>query len=1371
MASLGNLYFNIKYNSDPKELEELKKKILAQFADLEVRFGISPVFSEENLMKSINKVLNEKFKLNLTVSKEEVSEAINNAVKESKPAETNVSNQAEAYKELEGAINSIIGTRGQNIKRLTDEKTALSAVQSQLKLLEKQQQSGVTLNKDQLKTKASLINRELEHKQAIAELNQLLKSDVKMTQSASSSMDEMSLRLGRMKTAYRGLSEEMRNSSFGTELKKQINIADKELKNLDASIGNHQRNVGNYASGWNGLNNSIQQVARELPSLAYGPQVFFSAISNNLPILSDELKKARFEYDALKASGQKAIPVWKQVVTSLFSWQTALVAGITLLTLYGGKIIDWIFNTEKATKVHDNFIKSLKDGNNEYMEAYKELTRLESVFKNIDGVFITQKNAIDEYNNSIGKTIGHTDSLSVAQQNIIDKKQAYLDVIIQEALANEHLAEATKLASKEQGLRMKETFKWYEKLWTVLNLKPGAETKQFMDWVSWGGWDQAMAYKNAEKADKLNAKQLKQRENFLKVAEKANKMAAAAEIDLLPDSSTDKNDPLRERISLLKEAYNTYRDISSLSGHKTALNVVHETILPGFDPATYRNEIEKIFYSKSTDATLRTEAARVLIDLDKDVLSNELKETETYIQKTIASWELFKYLFDKSGDFSSSSQAAFGESVAYKSMLDQLADNIRHEIKKSDKRISIDELILMPEDDIKNTFGSKMAAFVNAYKDQSKKLSDESLMRAADLLNTYKDYEDKRKDIISKGEKDTADLIKAGASAEAIEMVNKATSKALGKLQEDVLKDYGLSDYATEGNVSDLFKNRIREFLPLFKNVASATLSELKKAKEAIGSMKIPPQLLIDFKKAGGDAENLANIIAEAQDNAEEALDEKILNKTIDSIGKLANSIGKLGSSLQKIKGLQGVGDFFQSVSGGMGDILEFARLGKNATGMDVISLGISGVATVVDTATTAIKQNIEAQKEWSAAVENSIQKMRMYNIEQLAYKENSIFGMDNPIAPAISAINQYEKAVESMVDIEKKLGGGRVQTGTKKVPSGSAVGGFVAGGAGIGAAVGSIVPIIGTAIGAVAGGLLGGLVSGIGSLFGSKATTKTVPVFESLKDHYGELFDSETYKLNPKILADYGKMDDETKKIIDNWEEIRDKMVEADQQIEETLKNIAGTIGDDLYNALINAFSNNDLKSALNEFESSVNKILSDLAAKAMFNAIFSETLKNGEERMKRSLNPEGDQNLIDDIDWLGDELEKGMPVFLKGLDGLKDMLKGFDRELELGGTSKDGLSAGIKGVTEDTAGILSSYINSMREDGAKTTEAVLRYVNYLAPEMSAITNAQLTALRMIASNTARTADNTGKGSDITQDIYDLLSSVASGNKRLSVK
>lgn len=92
---------------------------------------------------------------------------------------------------------------------------------------------------------------------------------------------------------------------------------------------------------FDGLGMSFQQIARELPSLAMGPQMFFLAISNNLPIFTDQLAIARKEYEALTASGQKATPVWKQVLKSMFSWQTAMMVLISLSIVYAKDMADW----------------------------------------------------------------------------------------------------------------------------------------------------------------------------------------------------------------------------------------------------------------------------------------------------------------------------------------------------------------------------------------------------------------------------------------------------------------------------------------------------------------------------------------------------------------------------------------------------------------------------------------------------------------------------------------------------------------------------------------------------------------------------------------------------------------------------------------------------------------------------------------------------------------------------------------------------------------------------------------------------------------------------------------------------------------------
>lgn len=291
--------------------------------------------------------------------------------------------QAKAYEELKNEIDAIAGSKTNLIKQMLDEQNAIRLINAELKQINAQQKESGTQTQAQKERVTQLNASLLNHKEALSEVRQSLSNYVKLENAASGSMNELSQSLGRMRMVYRTLSEEERNSPFGQELLASIQQADAKIKELDATIGNHQRNVGNYGQAWNGLGNSIQQLARELPALANGPRVFFSAISNNLPILADEIKRARTEYDEMVKKGEKGTPVWKQIGASIFSWQTALTVGITLLTMYGDEIVEWgkklitgseaAISAEKATKkLSDTMAEGAKN-------AAKEIVQIEAL--------------------------------------------------------------------------------------------------------------------------------------------------------------------------------------------------------------------------------------------------------------------------------------------------------------------------------------------------------------------------------------------------------------------------------------------------------------------------------------------------------------------------------------------------------------------------------------------------------------------------------------------------------------------------------------------------------------------------------------------------------------------------------------------------------------------------------------------------------------------------------------------------------------------------------------------------------------------------------------------------------------------------------
>lgn len=205
---------------------------------------------------------------------------------------------------------------------------------------------------------------------------------------------------------YDDLGRVRRGGDSGKALLTQISNVQKELNAAEQASGRFQRNVGNYASAWNGLGNSAQQVARELPSLAVSANTFFLAISNNLPILVDEIAKARKEYANFKAelkAGNKDVkavaPVWQQLTRSILSWQTALVVGLTLLSVYGKDVIKWIGSLGKARDVTLDLLSAEQEmalaRKSAWSSIVKEQTQLDILYNKLKNVTLstTERNA------------------------------------------------------------------------------------------------------------------------------------------------------------------------------------------------------------------------------------------------------------------------------------------------------------------------------------------------------------------------------------------------------------------------------------------------------------------------------------------------------------------------------------------------------------------------------------------------------------------------------------------------------------------------------------------------------------------------------------------------------------------------------------------------------------------------------------------------------------------------------------------------------------------------------------------------------------------------------------------------------------------
>lgn len=289
-----------------------------------------------------------------------------------------------AYHELIEELKTVNASKKENVILISQYEAQIKRLKSEIDSLNKAESQGMKLTQNQKSSRLEATLSIEEYKQAISRARKELVNQIKFEQVARGSIDEMSQALSRMRTVYRSLNESERTSGWGQNLLKNIESLDTKVKELDATMGVHTRNVGNYASGFNMLGFQIQQVARELPALAYGPQVFFSAISNNLPMLADEIARAKKSVKELKDAGQTFTPVWKQIASSIFSWQTLLVAGVTVLTLYGKEITNWVTSLFKGKTAIDAAAAALEQFNSAMAQgsvsAQSELTKLNLLY-------------------------------------------------------------------------------------------------------------------------------------------------------------------------------------------------------------------------------------------------------------------------------------------------------------------------------------------------------------------------------------------------------------------------------------------------------------------------------------------------------------------------------------------------------------------------------------------------------------------------------------------------------------------------------------------------------------------------------------------------------------------------------------------------------------------------------------------------------------------------------------------------------------------------------------------------------------------------------------------------------------------------------
>lgn len=310
-------------------------------------------------------------------------------------------------------------------------------------------------------------------------LNQTAKYQAQINQSAEGSYNRLAAQYALNKIKLNAMSAAERSATdAGKKLEQETAAIYKEMIRLQEATGNHRLSVGNYAKSWDGLGVSVSQVVRELPAAAVSLNTFFLGISNNIPIVIDEIKKVREQNKALAAEGKPTVSVTKQIISALFSWQTALVVVLYALSAHGKEILHWIqvmWSGQKTVAdmadVVDSVDEVLTKNTKSLGEQIATLRKLSLEWKNLGGNLKKQQQFIKDNQSEFNKLDVSINNINQAENLLVDNTDVFIKALYARAKATAAMQVAAEYYGKaienqfdfEQNWKDKD-LKWWQKL-------------------------------------------------------------------------------------------------------------------------------------------------------------------------------------------------------------------------------------------------------------------------------------------------------------------------------------------------------------------------------------------------------------------------------------------------------------------------------------------------------------------------------------------------------------------------------------------------------------------------------------------------------------------------------------------------------------------------------------------------------------------------------------------------------------------------------------------------------------------------------------------------------------------------------------------
>ena len=1048
-------------------------------------------------------------------------------------------------------------------------------------------------------------------------------------------------------------------------------------------------------STFNGLNMSIQQIVREMPSLAMGLQMFFLAISNNYPIFVDNVQRAREEYDMLVKSGQKAVPVWKQILKSLFSWQTAMTTGIMLLVMYGKEIGNWVSELVGGKSALDEMRESMaqtyeleKKAQETAARTRFELMSVIASIKEFNGTKDAERQKIDELNSKYGETFGYYQTLSEWYDTLSAKAEQYTQLLF--------------LQAKQQSL-VDKALEADDKVNKIQN----TPWQDYNTWWGYGGridrfFSDNERYKNSPNGQWLKEEALAEaraeRDDYLRQAEELRKEAqgivdSTGLTDVVEGSVQDLENTIAAKRKALKDLTNKAdydAALAEIKVYEDKLNAITGggKKTPKSGSGSEKSNEQSLEKLSDMELAARQRVEEQVVELMKDGYDKQRAEAELNFRKEKQRIEKEEQerlaLYDK--------LKASGAKVSS-------ADRTTITAQAAAQRVQAAQLL------------------DNRLAEIDRKEEEENRKKLEKLLGQYQDYAAQREAIERKYNEDISAL-RSQLGGGSDEQINRAIQVAEVSKQKDLSRvDAAEASEAFKDN--DFLKRLFGDYSSMSFKALQDLIAQARQLREylsgngsAEGITFISPEDLANIEKSPADLDKLRK-----------ALDKLLKAGSGSSSNKWEGIFKTFEKGLAKLKGAKDfndISDAIGSISGAassaagelsdmfeaMGDTQTADAIGGVQQVLGAVSnIGqgfakggiIGGIGAAIGEAANFIGQAFAAEARHQEALKEieraKLDFQRQYNLallEQnlLLEKATSVFG-ERQVEKAINAIDVFRQAY---AQLKQEMAGSAAKGAEYAAMAGSNIDRFFYQGRLSDAAE--------------------AYRQGLGGLWDAQIVTghkktglfgwgKGKDLYSSILEVYPELIDAngELDTTMLQTILDTRKMSDETRAYLENLIELKDAMDEAEEALEDYLQQTFGSLGDGALDSIKTALAEGG--SALENFADEAASVLENLGEQIAYSLFFADKFDDLESQLKDVYGGEGSPEDIaneamevigDFYDGIGSDMSAAQAWLEAWREKAEEM--GFD--LWQGGTSQSGKAGAFTTMTQDQGTKLEGLFTS---------------------------------------------------------------------------